>query len=147
MFVQEVLRRDWMFKLVGDDIFSLEGLRCVLRVDPAPGFKYKYSLIVDGKPFEQFKDSQAKAHRMWEATVNEKKYRILLEKETLNIFMNGILREEDGDFTDNGTQTSWQEDGIRFQLTAKPSENKREGLVHALTINGKFINEVCVNDI
>lgn len=29
---QEVFRRDWMFKLVGDDVFELDGLRCILRV-------------------------------------------------------------------------------------------------------------------
>lgn len=31
-YFQEVLRRDWMFKLVGDDVFHLENVRCVLRV-------------------------------------------------------------------------------------------------------------------
>lgn len=30
--LQEVFHRDWMFKLVGDDTFELDGLRCVLRV-------------------------------------------------------------------------------------------------------------------
>lgn len=84
-----------MFKLVGDDTFYLENLRCVVRVDPAPGFKYKYLLFVDGKPFDQFKMRQAKALRIWEVTVNETKYRIILEKDTLNIFVNGVLREEE----------------------------------------------------
>lgn len=84
-----------MFKLVGDDPFYLEDIKCVVRVDPAPGFKYKYLLFVDGKPFDQFKMRQAKALRIWEVTVNETKYRIILEKDTLNIFVNGTLREEE----------------------------------------------------
>lgn len=29
---QEVLRREWMFKLVGDDVFLVDSVRCVLRV-------------------------------------------------------------------------------------------------------------------
>lgn len=31
--LKEVFHRDWMFKLVGDDLFELDGLRCVLRVN------------------------------------------------------------------------------------------------------------------
>lgn len=89
-------------------------------MDPAPGFSYKYSLFVDGKPFEQFKHSQAKALRIWESIVGDNKYRVVLgktdilfyfhfvrvpkrfftlyfcvEKDTLNIFVNGLLREEE----------------------------------------------------
>lgn len=64
-------------------------------MDPAPGFSYKYSLFVDGKPFEQFRHSQAKALRIWEVSIADKKYRVVLEKDTLNIFVNGVLREEE----------------------------------------------------
>lgn len=56
-----------------------------LKVDPLPGFKYKYSLIVDGKSFEQFKENQAKAMKTWETVVNDKSYRIVLGK---NCFQN-----------------------------------------------------------
>lgn len=92
---QEKIHRDWMFKLVGDDVFYLENLKCVLRVDPAPGFKYKYLLFIDGKPFDQYKMRQAKGHRVWDVMVNETKYRIVLEKDALNIFVNDVLREEE----------------------------------------------------
>lgn len=29
---QEIFRRDWMFKLVGEDMFRLEDKRCIIRV-------------------------------------------------------------------------------------------------------------------
>ena len=29
---QEIFRRDWMFKLVGEDTFKLEDKRCIIRV-------------------------------------------------------------------------------------------------------------------
>lgn len=48
------------------------------QVDPAPGFKYKYSLYVDGKPLDQYSKRQAKILRIWEATINEKNYRVVL---------------------------------------------------------------------
>lgn len=77
---KEILRRDWMFKLVGEDSFHLDGVRCILRVDPAPGFKYTYSLFVGGQAFEQFTERQARALKAWEITVRDKFYRIVLGK-------------------------------------------------------------------
>lgn len=50
----------------------------MFKVDPLPGFKYKYSLLVDGKPYEQFKENQAKAMKTWETVVNSNSYRIVL---------------------------------------------------------------------
>lgn len=89
---KEVLRRDWMFKLVGDDPFQLERTRCLLRVDPAPGFKYSYQLYVDGKPIEQYTERQAKALKSWQVkTVDDKEFRVVLEKHSLNIWVNGKL--------------------------------------------------------
>lgn len=64
------------------------------KVDPLAGFKYKYSLLVDGKPYEQFKENHAKAMKTWETVVNSSAYRIVLEKNTMNIFLNGKLVEE-----------------------------------------------------
>ena len=161
-----------MFKLVGDDVFHLESVRCVIRVDPAPGFKYSYALFVDGKPFQQFKERQAKVLKTWEAIVDEKHVRVVLgerrpgnrfnrsenqcnffpffffsEKETLNIFMNGVLREEDGEFVDDGTETRWQdEDGNEFVLNARTSGNKRDGLIHSLTVNGQAVDEMPISE-
>lgn len=94
-FPQEILRRDWMFKLVGEDIFFLEeGKRCIIRVDPLPGFKYKYLLFVDGKPYEQYTESLSKALKIWEISLNDQSYRVVLEKDTLNVYLNGYLRSE-----------------------------------------------------
>lgn len=31
--IKEIFRRDWMFKLVGDDIFTLDDMKCVIRVN------------------------------------------------------------------------------------------------------------------
>jgi len=33
LFIKEIFRRDWMFKLVGDDIFTLDDMKCVIRVN------------------------------------------------------------------------------------------------------------------
>lgn len=46
-----------------------------------------------------------------------------------------------GEFTDNGTETKWEEDGNLFTLSAHNSGNKHDGLLHKLTINGAEIPE------
>lgn len=79
---QEILRREWMFKLVGDDVFELDdGVRCLIRVNPARGMKFTYALYVDGKPFEQYRERQARALITWEhCDAEDRHYRIVLGK-------------------------------------------------------------------
>lgn len=68
-----------MFKLVGDDVFQLsDDVRCILRVNPAPGFKFEYVLYVDGKSYEQYKDRQAAVLKTWQLTVGEREYRVVM---------------------------------------------------------------------
>lgn len=33
----EIVRRDWMFRLVGDEVFMFNNTKFVIRVDPMPG--------------------------------------------------------------------------------------------------------------
>ncbi|KAJ6648603.1 Fas apoptotic inhibitory molecule 1 [Pseudolycoriella hygida] len=139
---KEIFRRDWMFKLVGDDTFTLDDIKCVIRVDPLAGFKYKYSLLVDGKSYEQFKENQAKAMKTWETVVNCILYRIALEKSTMNIFVNGRLVDENGEFVDGGTDTTFYEGENTFVLSIRTSGNKREGLIHTLKVNGIDVPEL-----
>lgn len=178
---KEMLRREWMFKLVGEDSFPLDGVRCIIRVDPAPGFRYTYNLFVDGKPFKQFTERQARILKAWEVRIADKEYRIVLgewwgyiwdrmiyisldgflyiawkrflfpqmlipipsaEKDTLNVWLNGAMRDETGEFVDDGADTEFEEDGIRFVLQSRSSGNKRTGIVYQLFANDELIDEV-----
>ena len=44
--LQEVLRKDWLFKLVGSESFEIGSARCVIKIEPMGGFAYEYSLEV-----------------------------------------------------------------------------------------------------
>merc|ERR1712037_233737 len=48
---KEVLRHDWMFKLVGTETFKVgkSNATCVIKIDPVGGFASQYSLMVNGK--------------------------------------------------------------------------------------------------
>ncbi len=46
---KEVARRDWMFKLVGNESFNVgkANAACVIKIEPFGGFSYQYSLEVN----------------------------------------------------------------------------------------------------
>ena len=47
-FPQEILRREWMFKLVGTETFTVgkNKASCSIKIEPVGGFSYEYSLEV-----------------------------------------------------------------------------------------------------
>lgn len=77
--IQEVIRREWMFKLVGDEKFTLGGQKavCELKVDPMPHFTFSYGLVVDGKPYEKFFEKQNKELRTWAILIHNKRFKIV----------------------------------------------------------------------
>lgn len=159
----EILRRDWMFRLVGDDRFNLGSTFCFIRVEPAPGFRYKYSLYVDGNAFEQFTERQAKALKSWEIKLDDYEYFVVLERHSLNLWVNGKIIEESvktfnnfrlekkrkyyeppslqGDFVEEGTDTAFSLDGNNFLLMARQNEIPRHGIIHTLMFNGEEVPE------
>lgn len=64
------------------------------------------------------------------------------EKDTLNVWLNGAMRDETGEFVDDGADTEFEEDGIRFVLQSRSSGNKRTGIVYQLFANDELIDEV-----
>lgn len=83
-----MIRREWMFKLVGDEIFYLgkQCAKCVLRVDPMPHFSFSYTLYVEGKSLEKFTETQSKSIRSWAVISNGKRYRIVFGKNKIILF-------------------------------------------------------------
>lgn len=66
---------------------------------------------------------------------------MVLEKDTLNIFLNGVLREEKPEFVDGGTDTQFIEDGHVFIVNAR-SGNRNEPIFYKLTVNGAVLEVV-----
>ncbi len=54
----EILKKDWMFKLVGPELFRIgsasKGANCSIKIEPVGGFSYQYTLEVNGKPYKVF---------------------------------------------------------------------------------------------
>ncbi|KRJ99613.1 uncharacterized protein Dyak_GE13625, isoform C [Drosophila yakuba] len=150
--MQEVLRRDWMFKLVGEDTFHIDQTRCIIRVDPAPGFKYEYSLYIDGKSHDQYTEDMTRQYRLWlytdnAATEAPQEYRIMLKLDTLSLYVNDELRTEESVFVHGGTDTKFLQQDTEFVLQARSSGNKHDGIVHTLLANGVPVPEAKIQEI
>ncbi|XP_072389117.1 fas apoptotic inhibitory molecule 1 [Diabrotica undecimpunctata] len=138
----EIVRRDWMFKLVGDEEFYIgkQEAKCLLKVDPIPHFAFSYSLLVDGKSLEKFTEKQSQSIRSWAVIADGKRYRIVFEKQTLNIYVNGEQVEAESNFVTNGTEMSFIMGNTPATIRAETTQ-KKEGVVHQLFVDGKCIEE------
>lgn len=58
------------------------------------------------------------------------------------MFLNGVLREEEGEFVDGGTDTLFKEDDHEFRLTGRQTDAQRKGLVYQLFVDGVECEEV-----
>ncbi|VDO92958.1 unnamed protein product [Haemonchus placei] len=76
--LQEILRRDWMFKLVGKESFQLGPMKCIISVEALGTFAYEYSLEVNGKNYEKFREEQSKKLLCWETHIGGEETRIVL---------------------------------------------------------------------
>lgn len=59
----------------------------------------------------------------------------MLEKDTLNVYLNGILREERPEFVEAGTDTTFTEDGHVFVVSAR-SGTENDPILYKLSVNG-----------
>jgi len=86
---KEIFRQNWMFKLVGNELFSIGRHRCVIHINSTSGFAYDYTLEVDGRSFEKFTENQSKVLQSWVFSTGDQQNRIALEKNTMDIWVNG----------------------------------------------------------
>ncbi|KAK7791240.1 hypothetical protein R5R35_000972 [Gryllus longicercus] len=135
----ELLRRDWMFKLVGDEEFAVGGARCVLRVEPVGGFSYSYELLVNGRSFEAHADLMNRATKTWAVHIGADAYRVVLERDTLDVWANGQKLETTGEFVEDGTETHFTLGDTPAYIKAVTSGKRREGLVHSLVVGETVI--------
>ncbi|XP_014247419.1 fas apoptotic inhibitory molecule 1 isoform X2 [Cimex lectularius] len=132
---KEVYREDWMFKLVGEQEFSIGAVPCVVKIEPISGFSYCYSLVVDGKPLEEFTKKWSTMACTW--TIGD--HRIVLEKDTLDIWVDGTKVEATGEFVDGGTETHFPVGEDFGCIKSISSCNKREGMIYTLIYKNQII--------
>ncbi|XP_071387041.1 fas apoptotic inhibitory molecule 1-like [Centroberyx affinis] len=138
---QEVVRKDWMFKLVGKETFTVGGTqtRATINIEAITGFAYEYSLEVGGKSLEKFIDNRAKSTKTWLHKVDGEDCRIVLEKDTMDVWCNGQKMDTMGEFVDDGTETHFMLGEHECCIKAISSGKKKSGIVHYLLVDGEKI--------
>ncbi|XP_043488732.1 fas apoptotic inhibitory molecule 1 [Polistes fuscatus] len=138
---EELVRREWMFRLVGDELFTFNGTKFVIRVDPIPGFKYSYTLWVNGKNYKNFVQSQSKILKSWVTKIGDNEYRILLDKQTQNVWINGELIDVENEFMDGGAEMLFTVSELPAVIRSSSSNQKEIGIDYILYIDDIEINE------
>lgn len=84
---ETIIKRDWMFKLVGTETFEIKDAaktatlaRCEIFINAGSGFTYEYILFVNGKQFKKFREKQSRIIRSWNYERGAKQYKIVLGK-------------------------------------------------------------------
>ncbi|CAI9735026.1 fas apoptotic inhibitory molecule 1-like [Octopus vulgaris] len=143
---KEIYRVDWLFKLVGGVQFNIGKTKCVINIDASNGFSYQYTLQVNGQDYENFMENQRKIMKSWIVNVAENPIRITLEKDTLEIWINGEKANTTAEFVDGGTETHFEICDHSAYIRASSSGNRRSGIVYTLFVDEQEIAPVSLDD-
>ncbi|EDO34327.1 predicted protein [Nematostella vectensis] len=138
---KEILRKNWMFRLVGQETFNVGSQKATVHIEAVSGFQYEYTLEVGGKPLKKFVENRKKTAKVWTLLLDGIETRIVLEKDTMEVWVNGEVVETAGEFDDDGTVTHFTWGNHACYIQAVSSGKKREGIVHSLIIDGNEITE------
>ncbi|VDK85977.1 unnamed protein product [Litomosoides sigmodontis] len=140
---KEVLRKNWMFSLVGKEVFNIGKYKCAINVESLETFLYEYTLEVNGKSYEKFREEVAKKLKSWTAILDGQETRICLDKGTMDIWVNGRKVNTAGEFLENGTKTHFEISHNVCYVKATSSGNKKLGFIYQLYVNN---NEITSSD-
>ncbi|XP_061082736.1 fas apoptotic inhibitory molecule a isoform X1 [Conger conger] len=140
---KEVVRRDWMFKLVGKETFTVGGTetKATINIDAVSGFAYEYTLEINGKSLKKYMENRGKVTSTWVLNLDGVDCRIVLEKDTMDIWCNGQKMETAGEFVEDGTETHFTVADHDCCIKAVSSGRKRDGLIHTLLVDGVEVAE------
>lgn len=88
-WLQEILRRDWMFKLVGKEAFTVgkADTKATINIDAISGFAYEYTLEINGKSLKKYMENRSKVTSTWILNLDGTDCRIVLGKTRLRVLI------------------------------------------------------------
>lgn len=140
---EEVLRKNWMFRLVGSENFKI-GKRHAEITITSLGLSFEYVLTIDGKSLKKFVEVQAKNNRVWLPRIGagRSEHRIVLEIETMEVYVDGQRVETVGEFTENGCETHFNVAEHNAYIKAVSSGHQIKGLIHSLVVEDREFEPV-----
>ncbi|KAM6986102.1 fas apoptotic inhibitory molecule a [Aplochiton taeniatus] len=140
---KEVIRRDWMFKLVGKETFNVGSVetKATINIDAVSGFAYEYTLDINGKSLKTYMENRCRVTSTWVLNLDGIDCRIVLEKDTMDIWCNGQKMETAGEFVEDGTETHFTLGDHDCCIKAVSSGKRRDGIIHTLLVDNTEISE------
>uniref|UniRef100_A0A673H3Q6 Fas apoptotic inhibitory molecule b n=1 Tax=Sinocyclocheilus rhinocerous TaxID=307959 RepID=A0A673H3Q6_9TELE len=125
---KEVLRRDWMFKLVGKETFPVGSTdtKATISIEAITGFSYEYTLDINRKSLQTFLYNRSKMSKTWVLKLGGADYRV-------NMLC--IL------YCPTTLETHFAVENHECCIKATSSGRKRNGIVHSLLVDGIRIEE------
>eukprot|EP00045_Choanoeca_perplexa_P012721 m.140822 g.140822 ORF g.140822 m.140822 type:complete len:194 (+) comp16115_c0_seq11:2630-3211(+) len=138
----EIYRKNWMFKLVGYETFSIgKGAdihQARISIE-ASGLKYLYRLTVDGKDLEQFSEASKQSTLLWRTAVNGTEHAVALDVEAMEIYVDGDRVHAQGEFVDDGTETHFTVGGQSAFVHTTSTGTRAGKMEHTLYVNEEAI--------
>lgn len=143
----EILRRGWMFRLVGKEEFTIgKKTKATIRIEAVSGFAYEYTLDVNGKSLKKFTDNRKKTAKVWRFVYGDVETRIVLEKDTMDVWCNGVVLDTAGEFVEGGTETHFRlHEKYNAYIKAISSGRRREGIIHTLFVEDQEIPQTHID--
>ena len=92
--MQDLVRKDVMFKLVGQEHFIVgKDTKCCISIDAVGGFAYEYSITVNGKSLKKFTENQSKILQTWIMALEGVPTRVVLGKYTIYMALIYIITD------------------------------------------------------
>ncbi|XP_065527443.1 fas apoptotic inhibitory molecule 1 isoform X1 [Lathamus discolor] len=140
---KEEIRKEWMFKLVGKETFTVGASRtkATINIDAISGFAYEYTLEINGKSLKKYMENRSKTTNTWVLSLGGADYRVVLEKDTMDVWCNGQKMETAGEFVEDGTETHFSVGDHSCCIKAVSSGKRKEGIIHTLIVDDREIPE------
>ncbi|XP_039074144.1 fas apoptotic inhibitory molecule 1 isoform X2 [Hyaena hyaena] len=141
---KEEIRKEWMFKLVGKETFCVGAAKtkATINIDAVSGFAYEYTLEINGKSLKKYMENRSKTTNTWVLHLDGEDFRVVLEKDTMDVWCNGKRMETAGEFVDDGTETHFSVGNHDCYIKAVSSGKRKEGIIHSLIVDNREIPEI-----
>uniref|UniRef100_A0ABI7YEA9 Fas apoptotic inhibitory molecule n=1 Tax=Felis catus TaxID=9685 RepID=A0ABI7YEA9_FELCA len=141
---KEEIRKEWMFKLVGKETFCVGAAKtkATINIDAISGFAYEYTLEINGKSLKKYMENRSKTTNTWVLHLDGEDFRVVLEKDTMDVWCNGKRMETAGEFVDDGTETHFSVGNHDCYIKAVSSGKRKEGIIHSLIVDDREIPEI-----
>lgn len=87
-------------------------------------------------------ENRSKTTNTWVMNLNDEDFRVVLEKDTVDVWCNGKKMETAGEFVDDGTEMHFSVGNHDCYIKAVSSGKRKEGIIHTLIVDNREIPEI-----